>query len=340
MTEPVNVAVVGATGAVGGAIVELLAERQFPLNELFLLASDRSAGTSVMFKNRKIVVHELAQFDFSQVQLAFFAVPEAVAAEVVPRATAAGCTVIDSSAHFRDTEDAALVLPHRGEAPALTLPASRIFASPHPAAGFLSQALDPLLTLIDIKQVNTVIHHSVSIFGKAAVEALGSQAVALLNMREPPTDTLPFQVAFNLSPLPDSRDADGYTRDEKQVIVETKKILGRADMDINAMAALAPVFYGIGMVVQITTNSDPDLDRVKAAWSKAPALELCVEDTKIPYPNALKHGSGTDFVYIGNVRQGPSGSHGLSFWIFADNIRTGGAANSVYIGESLVKGVL
>lgn len=340
MTNPVNVAVVGATGAVGGMIVELLAERQFPLNELFLLASDNSAGTSVKFKNRKILVHDLAEFDFSQVQLAFFAVPESVAAEKVPDATASECVVIDNSAYFRNEIDTPLLVIHPQDEVLSELPLSRIISSPHPAANFLSQTLKPLLAEYDIEQVNLTVFEPVSLFGKAAVEELGGQAVALLNMREISPARLPFQVLFNLSPMPGGRDSDGFCEDEKQVIVETKKILGSADMAINVSASLVPVFYGVGLSVQVLCKSDVKLETVKTLFSAQAGLEICVENERLPAPSALKHGSGTESVYIGNVRKVPDLNRGLNYQVYADNIKTGAALNSIYIGENLVKGVL
>lgn len=339
MNTSCNVAIVGATGIVGEALLAILDERGFPVGELFLLASSHSAGGSQEFKGRHYRIEELGSFDFSRVQIAFFAVPSGVSSEHVPRAVAAGCVAIDCSAAFRYEPDVPLVIPEVNRQAIATYPSRRIIASPDPASIQMLVAIKPLYDAVGIERIQVCVGEAVSGRGKAAIGELASQTAALLNGQSIEPETFPRQIAFNCLPRIDVTLDNGYTESEMEVVWATRRVLANDSIQVNPTAFLMPVFFGYSMVLQIETTHPLDATAARRLLEKAPGV--VVMDGRKPGDFPTPIGTvGTDSVYVGRIRTDISHAHGLTMWVVADNARKGSARNAVQIGEILVKDYL
>lgn len=333
-----NVAVVGASGTVGEALITILEERGFPTGELYLLGSARSVGTRLEFKGRHYRVEELSGFDFARAQIAFFAVSADLARQYGPRAVAAGCAVIDCSSAFRRDLEVPLVIPEVNPQALAGFRLRRMIASPDPTSIQVLLALQPLHAAATIERIDVFTLEAVSGRGKAGVEELAGQTAALLNGQPTEPKVFPQQIAFNTLACIDVPLDSGYTEAEMQVIWATQRILEDATITVNPAAIQAPVFYGYSSMVTIQTAQPLTPTEAKRLLGKAHGvLVMDGPPAQMPTPAGVV---GTDSVYVGRIRQGQSGPHELNIWIAADNVRKGSALNAAQIGELLVKAYL
>jgi len=333
-----NVAIVGATGAVGEALLSVLQERQFPINTLHLLASERSAGDALMYGHKRIIVENLATFDFKNVQIAFFAAGSSVSEQYIPLATAAGCVVIDKSSLFRYDSDVPLVVPEVNAASMSLYTKRRIIANPNCSTIPIAMALKPIYDAVGISRVNVATYQSVSGTGKDAIEELAKQTAALLNgtpIEKPAVYAK--QIAFNVLPQIDSFEDNGYTKEEMKVVWEIQKILGDDAIQVNTTAVRVPVFYGHSAAVHLETKRKISAEEVLRLLSDAPGVKVLDERKSGGYPTAVTEASGNDWVYVGRIREDISHPTGINLWVVSDNIRKGAATNGVQIAELLVE---
>ncbi len=333
-----DIAVVGATGAVGTAMLEILAERKFPVGNVYALASERSARKRVCFDNTELQVESLARFDFSKAQIGLFSAGSKVSAEYAPQAAAAGCVVIDNTSCFRYEPAVPLVVPevnpetigeyrHRG-----------IIANPNCSTIQLVVALKPLYDAVGIERVNVATYQSVSGAGARAIEELAHQTMLLLN-GDPIEATARFvkQIAFNALPHIDEFQDNGYTREEMKMVWETQKILGDERLQVNATAVRVPVFYGHSEAVHLETREKLTADEARTLLRRAPGVEVLDERRPGGYPTAATEAAHKDAVFVGRIREDISHPRGLDLWVVADNLRKGGALNSVQLAELLIE---
>jgi aspartate-semialdehyde dehydrogenase len=336
MTRTYNVAVVGATGLVGETMIEVLEERGFPVEELFPLASDRSIGRTASFRGRSLSILELARFDFSRAQIALFSAGAAVSREFAPQAVAAGCHVIDNTSEFRYRDDIPLVVPEVNGHVLARYTGPGIIANPNCSTIQLVVALKPLHTAAGIERVQVATYQSVSGAGRAAVEELAEQSIALLSGRGPvEPGVIAKQIAFNCVPQIDEFQDNGYTREEMKIVWETRKILEDQAMRVSATAVRVPVFYGHSEVVTIETRSKLSAAEARELLQQAPGVAVLDEHRPGGYPTAATEAANRDTVYVGRIREDLSSQRGLNLWIVADNVRKGAATNSVQIAEAL-----
>ncbi len=332
-----DVAVVGATGAVGETMLEVLAERGFPVGEVYPLASARSAGTPVEFKGRRLRVQDLASFDFSKVQIALFSAGGAVSAEHAPRAAAAGAVVIDNTSHFRYEPDVPLVVPEVNPHAAAGWRQRGIIANPNCSTIQMVVALKPLHDAAGIERINVCTYQAVSGTGKAAIEELASQTAHLLNGKPIEPRVYPKQIAFNCLPHIDAFQDNGYTREEMKMVWETRKILEDESIQVNPTAVRVPVFYGHSEAVHIETREKLTAEEARRLLEQAPGVVVLDRREPGGYPTAVTEAAGQDPVYVGRIREDISHPRGLDLWIVSDNVRKGAALNSVQIAELLVR---
>ena len=331
MSKTVDLAVIGATGTAGEALVQLLEEREFPVGNLHLLAGGDSAGQSVPFRGKNLRVRELAGFDFTQVGLAFFAAGEEVSRQYADKAVAAGCSVIDLSGAL------AQALPIVPEANAETLAdvhAPYLLSSPAPAATALAAVLGPLRDQLGLRRVVLNAALAVSTLGRAGIAELARQTTELLNMRPLEPQLLDRQVAFNLLAQVGALEEGGHARLERRVATELKQVLGIEGLKVSVSCSLAPVFFGDSLAVCLQTDKPVDVPAVAALLAQQSAIEL-VETGD--YPTVVGDAVGQDELYVGRLRAGLDDPAELNLWIASDNVRKGSALNAVQIGELLIK---
>ncbi|MDP1708215.1 MAG: aspartate-semialdehyde dehydrogenase [Gammaproteobacteria bacterium] len=337
MSKLFDVAVVGATGAVGETIIEILAERDFPVRNLYLLASSRSAGSRIEFKGKHHRVEDLADFDFSKVQVALFSPGAEVSAIYAPKAAAAGCVVIDNTSQFRYDDDVPLVIPEVNPHAIAQYTNRGIIANPNCSTIQMLVALKPIHDAVGIERINVCTYQSVSGTGKEAIAELANQTAALLNGNESPAQVYPKQIAFNVLPQIDVFQDNGYTKEEMKMVWETHKIMEDDSIQVNPTAVRVPVFYGHSEALHIETRQKISAQEARALLKKAPGI--VVYDERIPggYPTAATESAGHDPVFVGRIREDISHPRGLDLWVVSDNVRKGAALNSIQIAEILVK---
>ncbi len=338
--KKVNVAIVGATGAVGETLLEVLEERDFPVDQLFLLASERSAGTTKKFRNKSIRVEDLATFDFSQVQIGLFSAGGSISAEYAPKAAKAGCVVIDNTSHFRYDEDVPLVVPEVNAHAIAGYKETNIIANPNCSTIQMLVALKPLHDAAGITRINVATYQAVSGTGKVAMEELASQTASLLNGKPIKTEVYAKQIAFNAIPHIDSFEENGYTREEMKMVWETQKIMEDPEIQVNPTAVRIPVFFGHSEACHIETKEKLTAAAALKLLRKAPGVKVLDKREDGGYPTAVTEASGKDAVFVGRVREDISHPNGLNLWVVADNVRKGAATNSVQIAECLLKDYL
>ena len=336
MSGKFSVAVVGATGLVGETMVSILEQRDFPVDELFVLASSRSAGKKVGFRNRQWTVEDLADFDFRRAQIGLFSAGGSVSREFAPRAAKAGCIVIDNTSHFRYEDDIPLVVPEVNPEALQGVGNRNIIANPNCSTIQLVVACKPIYDEAGIDRINVATYQAVSGAGRTSVERLARQTALLMNGKSLEDDA-GGQIAFNAVPHIDSFQDNGYTREEMKMAWETKKILGDEDIRVNATAVRIPVFYGHSEAVNLETSRPLEPARARELLAKAPGVELMDGREQGAYPTAAVEASQTDPVYVGRIRRDISHERGLNLWVVSDNVRKGAALNSVQIAEILVK---
>ncbi len=335
-----NVAVVGATGAVGEALISILEERNFPVNQLFPLASERSAGTKVMFRGKPVTVQNLADFDFSQVQIGLFSAGGSVSEAYAEKAGKAGCIVIDNTSHFRYDEDIPLVVPEVNPERIADYKNRNIIANPNCSTIQMLVALKPIYDKVGIERINVATYQAVSGTGKEAIEELAKQTADLLNGRTVTASVYPKQIAFNVLPQIDVFLDNGYTKEEMKMVWETKKIFGDESIRVNATCVRVPVFYSHSEAVHIETREPISADEARELMRAAPGVVVMDERKAGGYPTAVTDSAGKDAVLVGRVREDISHPNGLNMWIVSDNVRKGAALNSVQIAEVLIKDYL
>jgi len=340
MTDSFDVAVVGATGAVGEVLLSILKERNFPVGTVYALASERSVGAQVGFGTSTLTVDNLADFDFSSVQIGLFSAGASVSAEYAPKAVEAGCVVIDNTSHFRYDDDIPLVVPEVNEEAIANYKTRGIIANPNCSTIQLVVALKPIYDAVGIERINVATYQAVSGAGRKAVEELVRQTATMLNGRSLEVDGDQKQIAFNAVPHIDDFQDNRYTKEEMKIVWETRKIFGDDNILINPTAVRIPTFYGHSEAINIETKDKISAADVCRLMSEAPGVELIdgVETGK--YPTAVTDSSGNDAVFVGRVREDISHPRGINLWVVSDNIRKGAALNSVQIAEILAKNYL
>ena len=337
MKESVNVAVVGATGMVGEAMLDILAERKFPINNLHPLASERSLGKVVQYGGRSVPVELLEDHDFSSTDIALFSAGGSISAEFAPKAAAAGCVVIDNTSHFRMDDDIPLVVPEVNAGALANYAARNIIANPNCSTIQMVVALKPIYDAVGIERINVATYQAVSGAGRSAVENLAAQTVELLNGRPVTTLDGQKQIAFNAIPHIDVFQDNGYTKEEMKMVLETQKIFGDPDIRVNPTAVRIPSFIGHSEAVHLETRDKISAAQVRELLEAAAGVQVLDEAEMGGYPTAVTEASGTDPVYVGRIRDDISHQHGINMWVVADNVRKGAALNSVQIAEILVQ---
>ena len=336
MSKTYDVAVVGATGAVGETMISILEERNFPVGTLYPLASSRSAGKTIMFHGSPVTVKDLADFDFSLAQIGLFSAGGSISAEFAPKAGAAGCVVVDNTSHFRQEPDIPLIVPEVNLEALAGYTTRNIVANPNCSTIQMLVALKPIYDAVGIERINVATYQAVSGTGKEAVEELAGQTARLLNGQEISCEVYPKQIAFNALPHIDTFQENGYTREEMKMVWETRKIFADESIQVNPTCVRVPVFYGHSEAVHIETVDKISAEEARSLLAASPGITVMDERADGGYPTAVGDSAGTDPVYVGRIREDISHPRGLDMWIVADNVRKGAALNSVQIAESLI----
>jgi len=335
MAQKFNVCILGATGLVGKTIMEILEERDFPINKLYPLASSRSAGEFVDFNGESLEVLDADNFDWSLAEIGFFSAGGSTSAKYAPIAGDEGCIVIDNTSEFRYDADIPLVVPEVNPHALSEYRNRNIIANPNCSTIQMMVALKPIYDAVGISRVNVSTYQSVSGGGKAAMDELAKQTADLLCGKPVKTKEFSRQIAFNVIPQIDVFLENGYTKEEMKMVWETKKILEDDNVLVNPTAVRVPVFFGHGESLHIETNSPISAEEVKELLAKSPGLVVCANDED--FPTQIGDASGKDETYVGRIREDISHNCGINMWIVADNVRKGAATNSVQIAELLVK---
>jgi len=335
-----NVAVVGATGAVGETMLSILEQRDFPIENLYPLASSRSAGGTIQFKGKSVTIGDLADFDFTQAQIGLFSAGGSVSEEYAPKAAAAGCIVIDNTSHFRYDDDIPLVIPEVNPEAIAGYTQRGIIANPNCSTIQMLVALKPIYDAVGIERINVCTYQAVSGTGKSAIDELAGQTAKLLNGKSITADVYPKQIAFNVLPQIDVFLENGYTKEEMKMVWETNKIFNDQSITVNPTAVRVPVFYGHSEAIHIETKEKITAEQATKLLEKAEGVTLIDLREDGGYPTAVTDSSGNDDVYVGRIREDISHPQGLNLWVVADNVRKGAALNSVQIAEKLVKNYL
>jgi aspartate-semialdehyde dehydrogenase len=335
------VAVVGATGAVGEALLSVLAERNFPIKKLYAVArggtDEEGEDNTVSFAERPVIIESVDDFDFSLCQLAFFCAPAAIAKKYAPKAVKAGCWVIDVSRQFRLDKTVPLVVAavNRAVLEALPRDVPRLIASPSAPVVQLATVVQPLARAFGLRRVNATTLLAVSAKGKAGMSELAGQTARLLNAQAFKTKAFPTQIAFNLIPAFDALGESGYTHEEQNGAAELIKILQHEELEVSLSEVYAPVFYGHSQVVSVRLAQSATAVAARAILAEAEAVEFSdVEDEPL---TPMGIGTGSDVVALGRIAQSSANLDCLTLWTVADNIRKGAAVNAVEIAETLLK---
>lgn len=337
MSDKFNIAIVGATGTVGEVMLSILAEREFPIANLYPLASSRSVGTTVLFANKNLNVIDLADFDFSEVDIALFSAGGNISEEFVPKAVAAGCIAIDNTSHFRYEDDIPLVVPEVNPEALDHYKKRGIIANPNCSTIQMVVALKPIYDAVGIERINVATYQSVSGSGKPAIDELAQQTMALLGNKEVITNVYPYQIAFNVLPQIDVAQDNGYTKEEMKMVWETQKIFNDKTIKVNPTAVRVPVFYGHSEAIHIETKEKISATKARELLSQAPGITVMDDLASDVYPSAFKQGVNQDSVFVGRIREDISHPRGLDLWVVADNTRKGAALNAVQIAEMICK---
>ena len=337
MSKKYNVAVVGATGAVGETMLSILAERKFPVGEVYALASSRSAGKRVAFGDKMLVVQDLDTFDFSKAQIGLFSAGASISEVYAPKAAAAGCVVVDNTSQFRYDDDIPLVVPEVNPHAIANYKTRGIIANPNCSTIQMLVVLKPIYDAVGIKRINVATYQAVSGTGKEAIEELADQTVKLLSGKAIECHVYPKQIAFNVIPQIDVFLENGYTKEEMKMVWETRKIFEDDTIMVNPTAVRVPVFYGHSEAVHIETRDKITAQKATELLSKAPGVQVVDERKDGGYPTAVTEGANHDASYVGRIREDISHETGLDMWIVSDNVRKGAALNSVQIAEILIK---
>ncbi len=334
MTQEWDIAILGASGAVGEAIIEVLAERDFPVGQLFLLGTmEGSAGKTVRFKGKSVQIKDVETFDWSQVQLAIFSAGAEASDRWAPIATDEGVIVVDNTSRFRQDYDVPLVIPEVNPEAIAEYRSRNIIANPNCSTIQMLVALKPIHDAFGIERINVATYQSVSGSGKKGVNELAGQMGKLLNGLPAENNVYPQQIAFNCLPQIDEFTDNGYTKEEMKMVLETQKIFADPSIRVNPTCVRVPVFYGHAEAVHVETREPVFMDEVMRLLDEAEGVTLF---TGNDYPTQVTNGVGHDSVMVARVREDISHPCGLNMWVVADNVRKGAATNSVQILERLI----
>lgn len=340
MIRVFDVAIVGATGAIGEIILATLEEQGFPVGFIYLLASERTAGSEVKFKKKAVMVELLSDFDFAKTQIVFFAANSTVSQEYVPKAVAAGAIVIDNTTQFSDFDDIPMVVPEVNPDAVGEYKNRGIIVSPSSVTIQMAVVLKPIFDAVGIERVNVATYQAVSGAGKQATEELAMQTASMLNGNPIESKIFSKQIAFNAVPQVDAFTENGYTKEEMRMVTQTKKIMGDDHIAINPTAVYIPVFYGCSQALHIETRKKITVKTATTLLQNAPGITVLDERKTGGFPTAVTESSGDDAVFVGRLREDISHQQGLNMWVVTDNIRKGAALNSVQIAQILVNDYL
>ncbi len=330
-----NIAIIGATGIVGEALLDILEQRKFPIENLFLFGSERSEGQEIRFKRKMYPVENVANFDFSKAHIAFFAAGNEISAKYAPKAAEAGCVVIDKSSHFRYEPEIPLVIPEVNPEAIADYVNRSIIASPNCSTIQLLVALKPIYDAVGITRVNVATYQSVSGTGRKAITELIQQSGELLNGRPVTSQVYSQPIAFNVIPKCDAFLSNGYTAEEMKLVLETQKIFADETILVNPTAVRVPVIYGHSEAVHLETREKITAEAVKALLDEADGVVVLDETESDNYPTPQQCTKEEDAVFVSRIREDISHPNGLNLWIVADNVRKGAALNAIQIAEIL-----
>ncbi len=334
MNRKPRIAVVGASGAVGEAMLSILAERGHREDRITALASERSAGEEVEFGNASLTIENLADFDFAGTDYALFSAGGSVSKEFAPKAAAQGAIVIDNTSAFRYDKDIPLVVPECNAHVLDDIDGGCIIANPNCSTIQMVVALAPIHREAGISRINVATYQSVSGAGRKGLNELAQQTAAKLNFKDSEPAAFAQPIAFNVIPQIDELLDNGYSREEMKMLWETQKILEDDSILVNATAVRVPVFYGHAEAVHFETRRDISIERVRELLQEAAGVEWLVGENK-QHPTPFTHAAGKDAVYVGRLRRDLSHPRGISMWVVADNVRKGAALNAVQIMDYL-----
>ena len=306
------------------------------MGKLYPLASERSAGKLIQFKGKNVRVENLAEFDFSKVQIGLFSAGGSISEVYAPKAAAAGCVVIDNTSQFRYDDDIPLVVPEVNPEKIAEYTTRGIIANPNCSTIQMLVALKPLHDAAGIERINVATYQAVSGTGKEAIEELAVQTRDLLNGQPIKTEVYPKQIAFNALPHIDVFKDNGYTKEEMKMVWETQKILDKSIM-VNPTCVRVPVFYGHSEAVHIETREKLSAGQAREILEQAPGVKVLDTREDGGYPTAVTEGVDQDATFVGRIREDISHPRGIDLWVVADNVRKGAATNSVQIAEELIK---
>lgn len=334
MSQEFNVAIFGATGAVGETMLEVLQERQFPVGELFLLASERSEGKTYRFNGKTVRVQNVEEFDWSLAHIALFSAGGEQSERWAPIAAEAGVVVIDNSSQFRYDYDIPLVVPEVNPQAIAEFRNRNIIANPNCSTIQMLVALKPIYDAVGIERVNVTTYQSVSGAGKAGIDELAGQTAKLLNGIPADPQAFSQQIAFNCIPQIDQFMENGYTKEEMKMVWETQKIFNDPSLMVNPTCVRVPVFYGHAEAIHIETSHPIDAEQVVTLLDQTDGIEVFQGEE---YPTQVRDAGGKDNALVGRIRNDISHHSGINLWVVADNVRKGAATNAVQIAEVLIR---
>ena len=327
-----NVAVAGATGAVGRKMLEILEERKFPVATLKALASAKSVGQTLAFKGNPVTVEELKESSFEGVDIALFSAGASVSRQFAPSAVKSGCIVIDNSSAFRMEPDVPLIVPEVN--PDAINSNAGIIANPNCSTIQMVVVLKPIHDKFKIKRVVVSTYQSVSGSGQKAIKELQNQIKNLLDGKTAELNVYPHQIAFNCIPHIDIFLDNGYTKEEMKMIDETRKILGDPSIMVSPTTVRVPVFYSHSESINVETLRPINAREVRELLSGMDGIRVTDNPETNEYPLAID-GAGKDEVFVGRIRDDISCKNAINFWVVSDNLRKGAALNAVQIAEYL-----
>ena len=336
--DTIDVAIVGATGAVGEAVVELLDKSLLPVKQLYLLASERTAGTTLRFRSKPIMVNVLEEFDFSKVHMAIFVATDEVSLEYVPKAQAANCLVIDNSQAFANT--APLIIPSVNGHKLSELDQQSLIVNPDSSVIMLWTVLKPIYDAVGIQRINVTAYDSVSRHGKRAIHELAAQTASLLNGQGAKTGVYPQQISFNVLPNVGKVSDNGHSEAEMRLLEQTHSIIGDKQLQLNATCVQVPVFYADSMAVNVETGDPIDAAAVRNLLEKHNEIIVLDDLEGQDFATPVTTAAGKNEIFVSRIRDDMSHNRGINLWLVADNVRKGAAFNTILIAEELKKSYL
>ncbi len=336
MNKKFNVAVLGATGAVGEIVLELLSQRKFPYQNVYPLASEKSANDIVILANKRLSVIDVAEFDWSLAHVAIFTAGSQVSQKYIQAATKAGCVVIDNTSAFRQMPEVPLVIPEINAADIANYKNLNLIANPNCVVIQALMAIQPIHHLVGIKRLDIASYQSVSGTGRKAISELVQQSTNLLTGQPIECEVYPWQIAFNCLAQIGECELDGFCDEEQKIIMETHKILKDPNIVVNPSTVRVPTLYGHGAAIHIETYEPLGSDEARKLLSGKPGICIMDDPKNNISPSVFVNAVNNDDVYIGRIRNNPMSSYILNMWVVSDNIRKGAALNSIQIAEILV----